>query len=79
MFKLAESRGSSRSLYCGAEGLYLGPSPLIELHDGIYRVRSQEEIATLTAAMTRLPMRRSFSPGCTPSPPICSTAISAGR
>jgi hypothetical protein len=50
MFKLAETRGSSRSLYCGVEGLYLGPSPLIEFHDGTYRVRPPHEIAALVAA-----------------------------
>ncbi len=50
MFKLAESRGSSRGLYCGSDGLFLGPSPLIELHDGVYRVRCRDEVATLVAA-----------------------------
>ncbi len=50
MFKLAESRGSSRGLYCGSDGLFLGPSPLIELHDGVYRVRCRDEVATFVAA-----------------------------
>jgi hypothetical protein len=50
MFKLAESRGSIRGLYCGVEGLSLGPSPLIELLDGTYRVRPPREIAALVAA-----------------------------
>lgn len=50
MFKLAENRDSNRGLYCGPEGLYLGPAPLIEHCDGTYRVRSEEEIAALLAA-----------------------------
>jgi hypothetical protein len=43
MFKLAESRGSSRGLYCGSDGLFIGPSPLIECRDGIYRVRRRDQ------------------------------------
>jgi hypothetical protein len=50
MFKLAESRGSTRGLYCGREGLFLGPSPLIECHQGIYRLRPRDEVAVLLAA-----------------------------
>ncbi len=50
MFKLAESRGSAGGLYCGRDGLFLGPSALIEHHEGAYRLRPQDEIAILLAA-----------------------------
>ncbi len=50
MFKLAESRGSTEGLYCGREGLFLGPSALIEHWEGAYRVRPQDEVTVLLAA-----------------------------
>jgi hypothetical protein len=51
MFKLADSLGSSRGLYCGVEGLYLGPSsPLVERRNGVYEPRPEHEVAALLAA-----------------------------
>jgi hypothetical protein len=51
MIKLAENLVASRGLYCGHEGLYLGPSPLIERDfKGGYRLRPEQEIAALLAA-----------------------------
>jgi hypothetical protein len=51
MFKLADSLGSSRGLYCGAEGLYLGPdSPFIERRNSVYQARPEHEVAALLAA-----------------------------
>ncbi|MGH6739606.1 MAG: hypothetical protein ACREDY_11360 [Bradyrhizobium sp.] len=50
MFQLAESRGSRRGVYCGRDGVQLGPSPLIEQRDGMYVVRAGDEIAALLAA-----------------------------
>jgi hypothetical protein len=50
MFKLAESRGSSRGLYCGPEGLYLGSAALVERRDGRFYVRAEDEITTLLVA-----------------------------
>ncbi len=50
MFKLAESPGASRGVYCGREGLYLGPSALIERDNNGYRLRTEDQIAALLAA-----------------------------
>lgn len=50
MISLAERLGSHAGAYCGVEGFYLGPTALIELQNGIYRVRPPEEIAVLVAA-----------------------------
>jgi hypothetical protein len=50
MFKLAESRGTSRGPYCGLEGLYLGSAALIERRDGRFYLRAEDEIATLLVA-----------------------------
>jgi hypothetical protein len=50
MFKLAESRVSNQGLYCGPEGLYLGPAALIERRDGRVYLRAEEEITTLLVA-----------------------------
>ncbi len=51
MFKLAEKLGSDSGIYCGPEGLYLGPSALIERHGAAYRVRPRDEIAALLTAV----------------------------
>jgi hypothetical protein len=51
MFKLAERRASSGGVYCGKDGLYLGPASLIERDDnGGYRVRPAADIEALLAA-----------------------------
>jgi hypothetical protein len=50
IFQLAECRGSKSGLYCGTDGVHLGPSPLIELREGAYVVRPEQEIAALLAA-----------------------------
>jgi hypothetical protein len=50
MFKLAERSGGSAGLFCGAAGLFLGPSPLIARVGATYRIRAEEEIAGLLAA-----------------------------
>jgi hypothetical protein len=50
MFQLAEARGSKSGPYCGSDGAHLGPSPLIELREGAYVVRPEQEIAALLAA-----------------------------
>lgn len=50
MFKLARRGGDSTGLYCGPDGLYLGPSPLIKRIGGAYRIRAQDEIVGLLAA-----------------------------
>jgi hypothetical protein len=50
MFKLAASRGSRQGVYCGPEGLYLGPATLIERRDGRFCLRAEDEITTLLAA-----------------------------
>ncbi len=55
MFKLAESRGSNRGLYCGVEGVFLGPGALIERRGGVYLLRARDEVATLLAAAYDLP------------------------
>lgn len=54
MFKLADSRGSTEGLYCGRDGLFLGPCALIEHREGAYRVRPQEEVAVLLTAAYEL-------------------------
>jgi hypothetical protein len=50
MFKLAASRGSRQGVYCGREGLYLGPTALIELRDGRFCLRAEDEITRLLVA-----------------------------
>jgi hypothetical protein len=50
IFKLDARRGDRDGAYCGPEGLYLGPSPLIARIDGAYRLRAEDEIAALLAA-----------------------------
>jgi hypothetical protein len=50
MFKLAEQRGDSDGPYCGPEGLYLAPSPLIAKFGRSYRLRAAGEIAALIEA-----------------------------
>ncbi len=50
MFKLALTRGGDAGLYCGREGLFLGPGPLIERVGDEYRLRAQDEIVMLLAA-----------------------------
>lgn len=50
MFKLAQRSGDSAGLYCGSEGLFLGPSPLITKVGGVYRIRAESEIVGLLAA-----------------------------
>lgn len=74
MFSLTENRNTSRGLYCGSDGLYLGRSPLIEYCNGRYKARTLNEVAALLAAA------RSASPSdCPSSPPIFSMAISRRR
>lgn len=77
MFKLAESRASSRGLFCGVDGLFLGAVPLIERDvGGGYRVRPAAEIeALLGAAYATRRIRRVAARDCTEWPPICGTAI----
>ncbi|MGH7044992.1 MAG: DUF4258 domain-containing protein [Stellaceae bacterium] len=50
MFKLAERRASSAGVYCGTEGLFLGPSPPIALTNAGNRIRDENEIRSLLAA-----------------------------
>ena len=50
MFKLAERQGGNAGLYCGADGLFLGRSPLIARIGATYRIRADDEIARLLAA-----------------------------
>jgi hypothetical protein len=50
VFKLAERQGSWQGLYCGLDGLYIGSIGLIELHDGSYCLRAEEDVAALLAA-----------------------------
>lgn len=47
---LAERPGDSAGLYCGAEGLFLGLSPLIARAGDAYQVRAQDEIESLLVA-----------------------------
>lgn len=64
MFKLAERRGGSAGLYCGGEGLFLGPSPLIALVDAGYRIRDESEVRSLLAAAYVRPASRCWRGGC---------------
>jgi hypothetical protein len=50
MFKLAEHRGNGGGLYCGREGLFLGPSALITKSEGVYRLRREDDLIKLLAA-----------------------------
>lgn len=50
MFKLAGNPGGGDGLYCGPEGLFLGPSAVIAKDDGSYRVRSDAEVTALLVA-----------------------------
>lgn len=56
MFKLAERRGDASGPYCGPEGLYLGPSPLIAKFGGSFRLRASDEIAALIEAAYGMPI-----------------------
>jgi hypothetical protein len=77
LFQLAESRGSHRGVYCGADGVYLGSSALIERCEEMYMVRgSRRSSPPLT---TRHPTQKVCARGSTPLPRICSAAISARR
>ena len=50
MFKLAEHRGDGEGLYCGREGLFLGPAALIAKFGDVYRSRREDEPIGLLAA-----------------------------
>ena len=50
MFKLSASLSANRGVYCGPEGLYLGPIALIEKREGAYLLRPKREIAAIFAA-----------------------------
>jgi hypothetical protein len=50
VFRLSENRGSSSSLYCGPEGLYLGSVVLIARRAGIYSLRHENELTALLGA-----------------------------
>jgi hypothetical protein len=47
MFKLAARGGDNAGLYCGDDGLFLGPIPLIARARGVYRLPAEDEIANL--------------------------------
>ena len=80
MFKLAEKLGSDSGIYCGPEGLYLGPSALIERHGAAYRVRPRDEIAALlTAVYDPSPDLEIFFPSSRVSPATCSVVTSGKR
>ena len=55
MFKLAERRGGRDGLYCGWDGVYLGPAALIERREGRYWLRAEDEVAALLAAAYETP------------------------
>ena len=55
MFKLAERRGKRDGLYCGWDGVYLGPAALIERREGRYWLRAEDEVAALLAAAYETP------------------------
>ena len=62
MFKLAANRGSRQGVYCGHDGLYLGPAALIERREGRVCLRAEDEIrALLGAAYDRAPDIPGFS------------------
>lgn len=51
MYKLAEGRAAVGGIYCGADGVWLGPAQLIRRSGcGRYQVRAAAEIAALLAA-----------------------------
>lgn len=67
MFKLAERRGAAEGLYCGREGLFLGPIALIVKIGSVYQLRRTDAAADLlteaygaehdpAALLARLPM-----------------------
>ena len=47
MFKLEAQLGSKRGVYCGSDGLYLGPLALIQHRNGMYTLRSKAGIEAL--------------------------------
>lgn len=56
MFKLSERRATKCGVYCGDDGLYLGPVALIERDDsGDYWLRSEAEIEALLGAAYETP------------------------
>jgi hypothetical protein len=55
MFKLSEGRATRRGIYCGDEGLYLGPVALIEREGNGYHARPAAEIEALLAAAYETP------------------------
>lgn len=50
MFKLAGNPGDDDGLYCGPEGLFLGPTAVIPKIGDNYRQRPESEVAALLAA-----------------------------
>jgi hypothetical protein len=50
MFKLADRQGGTAGPYCGPEGLFLGPSPLIVRVGPAYRSRAEDDVKALLAA-----------------------------
>ncbi len=51
MFKLAERHAATEGVFCGEDGVWLGPAPLIERSGaGGYRVRSGDQIEALLGA-----------------------------
>lgn len=77
MFQLAERRAASEGVYCGEDGVWLGPAELIERNGaGGYRIRSGDQIETLLRApMATRPMRQAASPDCIGSLHISAKAI----
>jgi hypothetical protein len=50
LYKLVGGRADPDGPYCGPDGLYVGGSPLIARLGAAYRVRTEDEIATVLAA-----------------------------
>lgn len=76
MFKLAEQRGGSVGLYYGAEGLFLGPSPMIARVGAGYRIRDENEIRGLLAAAYGSPVRSTET--LAPRLPLIREALEQG-
>jgi hypothetical protein len=56
MFKLAERRAAIDGVYCGEDGVWLGPAPLVGRRGaGSYQVRAGDEIEALVAAAYAVP------------------------
>jgi hypothetical protein len=81
MFKLAERRGGRDGLYCGCDGVYLGPAALIERREGRYWLRAEDEVAQRCSPprMKRRPMLCTSSPGYIKSGQLSRKTISAER